>query len=133
MTTRFAVRTLKTTGPGVLAATTWVRPWLQLTELGARRLAAVYDVEADQASLTREEVVEHLRGGALRSSDLIFAHGRWNTLLEHEEFGALAARRARSEGLRRGLRQVATFLLFATPAILYVSLRFWLIGHHRGP
>jgi hypothetical protein len=127
----YSIRTLKKTGrPDTATSSTPGTRGAGLAALGAQYLAAVYDVEATELSLSREEILQRLREGVLQSSDLIFAHDRWGTLLEHEDFGEVAQARGRIEAVRRTTRQVLTWLLFASPFFLAAVHRFWLV-HQR--
>jgi len=133
MTTLFAVRTLKTTGRPDMASQKLSGRSVDGVFMGARRAGAVFEVEANEVSLSREEIFQRLSKGALHSCDLVFAHDRWGTLLEHEEFGALAQARARIEGVRRTARLLLIWLLWSSPFLLGSAYRFWLIGHHPVP
>lgn len=65
------------------------------------RAGAVFDVKASDASLTDEQVVQALRRGQLRSTDLVQVDGVWSTLADSLPFGDEAAKLTMGEGLGR--------------------------------
>lgn len=98
--TRFRIRSLSQSGPGVTAespASRGTGAFMALSD----QAGAVYDVSARENSFTEAEVVTLLRQGRLNSGDLVLVDGAWTTLLDSVPFGDEAAGRARSESLGR--------------------------------
>jgi hypothetical protein len=96
------------------------------------RAGAVFDVKASEATLNEAQVVDALRRGHLRSTDLVQVDGVWSTLADSMPFGDEASKLKLGEGLGRTAKSVlmaaAALLAFGGALVLRLALR--MLAHH---
>lgn len=93
----------------------------ELLRLAVDRAERTFQIEANEVTLTGEEIIEGLRTGHLGSRDLVFERDQWVSLADHDDFFEAARPRARIEAIKR---LIPSLLMVAFGAAV-IALRLW--------
>lgn len=121
--TTYRVRKLSTVGEAVVDRTFHGRGAAGAFMAASDRAGAVYDVSADELTLSADEVISMLQQGRLASTDLVFADGAWSALAESIYFEDAAHVAARRERFSRNLPYIATVLAFVGFGLIVAFLQ----------
>jgi hypothetical protein len=117
------VRSLSTVGPGVVDSTYRGRGGGGVFMAMSDQAGAVFEVDAQEAELTEDQVIGALKSGQLKTTDLVFEGGRWTTFAESIVFEEVARGPATGEAFVRNAKYVLMGLGATIAMFAYVLLR----------
>ncbi len=98
----FSVRRLSTSGQGQAARSSYIGfqgtgAFMALSD----RAGAVYDIKAEELTLTHDEIVARFEARRLAANDLVQVDGRWCSFIDSMPFGEIAAKHDRGAVFKR--------------------------------
>lgn len=104
MALQYRVRYLRQTGDGEVELPSGGDGAMSVFGEVSARAGAVYQVAANEFEVSADAIVEELRSGDLKPTDLVLIDGTWMPLVDSQPFGELATAREAALTLRRNLR-----------------------------